>query len=239
MTFSRSAAPGRLGKRRVDQAAAFLVLVLLGAACGGQPTLPPPRPLVVHSGARLSADPQRLEEINEWLIPQMENIHEDPSFMIESISGEQDTYPWETLVISNDTARYQYSRTNPDINTSYQLYAHFHLMQRMGRLADWLPEAQEADGYELERAIVQRMADSWLLGRAVFDTQPYGLLDELIYANEGGYLDAFLFTVRPDQFQEEREAWLAENPDGLEAYREWFRSTFNGEPPGIRTRASR
>jgi hypothetical protein len=110
-------------------------------------------------------------------------------------------------------------------------------MDRTGRLEEWLPEAADAEGYALERAMVVRMADSWLLGRAIFDAQPHQLMDELIYAKEAGYLDAFLFTVRPDDFEEEREAWVRQNPGGIEEYVAWFRQTMGGDPPGLGTRA--
>jgi hypothetical protein len=175
-----------------------------------------------------------MQTIYDWVINQDMEIREDPTFLIESIPTEQDPYPWETLVIQGDTARFRYNRANEDIQTPYQFYAHFYLMRSMGRLAQWLPEAPTAEGYELERVIVARMADSWLLGRAIFDAQPHALLDELIYAKEAGHLDAFLFTSRPDAFSDARDAWVRENPGKMEAYREWFRSTFNGDPPGVR-----
>jgi hypothetical protein len=220
-------------RRRLTPALASLLLVACG---GGQPELPPPRPLVVTSGARLTADAERLKAIHEWVTLEMENIREDPTFYIESIPGADETYPWETLIISGDTARFQYGRGNPDVETSYMIYAHLYLMKRMGRLDEWLPEAAEAEGYELEREIVSRMADSWLLGRAIFDTQPSRAMDELIYAKEAGFLDEFVLTARPDDFDEAREGLVAEGPGRLDEYKEWFQETFGTDPPGIRTR---
>jgi hypothetical protein len=220
-----------------------LLSSLVGTACGGGLTLPPPRPLVTTSGARLSADPDTLQAIYDWLIIQDEAIQQDPSFLIEAVAAEQDTYPWETLVLAvhgpmADSARYQYTRSNPDIVDAYNVYAHLHLMRRVDRLDEWLPDLENAEGYALERALVARMADAWLLGRTTFDTQPHLLLDELIYAKQAGHLDAFIFTARPNDFAQEREAWVRENPQGLEQYRTWFRETLGGDPPGIRTRTS-
>jgi hypothetical protein len=221
-------------------ALALLLASIVGSACGGGLTLPPPRPLVTSSGARLTAAPEQLQEIYDWYIPQDEAIEQDPTFLIEYVPSEQDTYPWETLVIAvhgapADTARYQYTRSNPDVIGAYNIYAHLHLMRRVNRLDEWLPDVATAEGYTLERAIVERLADSWLLGRSTFDAQPHGLMDELIYAKEAGHLDAFLFTARPDQFAQEREAWVRDHPQGLEEYRAWFRQTLGGDPPGIRT----
>jgi hypothetical protein len=218
----------------------------MAAGCGGGTTLPAPRPLIVSSGARMTADPDRLQEIYDWLLPQVEAIQQDPSFVVEAIEADEDAFPWETLVMvccSNariplaDSARYRLGRTNPDVDTPYNIYAHLHLMDRRGTLEDWLPEADSLQGYERERAIVKRMADSWLLGRAIFDAQPHAPMDELIYSSEQGHLDAFLFTARPNEFTEAREEWVAANPGGLEAYQSWFRETFRTDPPGVGTRA--
>ena len=62
----------------------------------------------------------------------------------------------------------------------------------------------------------------------------YDPLEELLYANENGYLDALILTARGDEFKEERGAWLKEDPEGLERYRSWFVDTFSREPPGLR-----
>jgi hypothetical protein len=55
-----------------------------------------------------------------------------------------------------------------------------------------------------------------------------------MYANENGYLDAMILTARGDEFREERQAWLREDPEAQERYRKWFLTTFNREPPGLR-----
>ena len=74
------------------------------------------------------------------------------------------------------------------------------------------------------------------MGRAVFDTAPYGPLDELMYAHDEGYIDAFIFTARPEEFSEARTEWAQSDPGRSESYRDWFLETFNREPPGLRTR---
>jgi hypothetical protein len=107
-------------------------------------------------------------------------------------------------------------------------------MDTMDRLDEVLPEAVDAEGYELERAILSRISDAWLYGRAVFDIPPYAPLDELLFSHENGYLDAFILTARPEEFEEGRAAWLQENPGREEEYRGWFLQTFEMEPPGLR-----
>jgi len=231
-----SSAPGRSmqGPRRSWRPLPWaLLLALATSACGsGRAPLGPPRPLVVHSGVRISPDPERLEEIYEWVTAEDESIELDPSFWLEPVAAEEATYPWETLIVGPDTTRYQFPRLAPDAQTSYSIYAHLHIMKRMGRLDEWLPDHADAEGYELERAIVSRVSDSWLLGRASFDTPPFDLLDQLLYAKEFGYLDEFLLTARSEEFAEERDAWIADNPGRMEAYEAWFRETFDRAPPG-------
>ena len=121
-----------------------------------------------------------------------------------------------------------------DASLVYQIYGHLHLMVAMGQQEEWLPEAPEATGYALERAIVDRIADAWILGRSVYDTQPFGPLDELAYAKDAGFLEAYIFTARPDEFASARAEWARENPGRVDAYRQWFLETFNREPPGLR-----
>jgi hypothetical protein len=56
----------------------------------------------------------------------------------------------------------------------------------------------------------------------------------MAYAKDAGFLDAFIFTARPDDFAASRAEWARANPGEADRYREWFVDTFNREPPGIR-----
>jgi hypothetical protein len=241
------------------------------------------------SGVRLAADADRMLEIHDWVLAQLETItcrrvvnrrpdptprtmdpngrpdfgraqstrprvvaclfsgsvnmgvsmasyrDQDPNIHISVVSGTSDVYPWETLVIQGDTARVQVPRAYPDIRTAYAIYAYLHLMDRQRRVERWLPDAAGATGYDLERAILRRVSDVWLMGRASFYLDPHPAMDELVHAVEAGYLDAFLLTARPDEFASARRRWTGENPGGLEAYRAWFNASFQREPPGIRS----
>lgn len=217
-------------------------LVALGsltavAACASGPVqLPEPRPLVLTSGARLQVDDEeRMREVYESLEIQLDAIQRDPTFLIDVRDDARDVYPWETLEIEGDTARIAFQRTAPDLTAAYQVYAHLHLMRTMGRLDEWLPEVAEAEGWELERAIVDRTTDVWLLGRALFDLAPYTLMDRLAYAQDAGYLDAYLLTLRAAEFPDARADWLEANPGQDEAFREWHRQTFDEPAPIVPT----
>ncbi len=207
---------------------------LATAACAGAYSLPAPRPLVVRSGARLFADEGRLAEIDVWVREQQETIIVDPSFWIIENRSSVVMYPWQALTISGDTAVVLVYASAPESGSILSFYGHYHLMDTMDRLDEVLPEAVGTEGYELERAILARISDAWLYGRSAFDMAPYGPLDELLFANENGYLDAFILTARPEEFEEERDTWLQENPGRDEEYRRWFQGAFEVEPPGIR-----
>ena len=166
--------------------------------------------------------------------PQQENITLDPSFWIIENATPVETYPWDGLTISADTAYVLVPAVAPESGSIMAFYGHYHLMKKMGRLDEFLPEAAEAEGYELEKAILTRVSDAWLYGRALFDMTPYGPLDELMFAREHGYLEDFILTSRPDEFTDERQAWLDANPGRQEEYRRWFQETFEREPPGLR-----
>lgn len=213
----------------------LLTLVLGTEACtAGAPVIPPPRPIVIHSGARIRADHEAMKELNGWVLDAQTTIEEDPSFLLIRSSTLQEQLPWDGMVLGEDSVTVEIPLGGQDATLVYDIYGFLHLMNQMGRLDEWLPEVADATGYELERAIVERIADTWILGRSVFDTQPFGPLDELSYARDAGYLDAYIFTARPDEFGSARTDWARANPGRVDEYREWFLETFNQEPPGLR-----
>lgn len=215
-------------------AAALLAPLAFGACGGGQAELPAPRPIIIYSGERLRADPDSMRAVHEWLTSTLEVIEQDPSFWIIGEPAARTAYPWEAVhIVTPDSVRVEYERTHPDALTSHQVYAFLHIMDRQGRLHDFVPEAPLGDAYGVEKAILERVADTWLLGRAVFATNPFDPLDHLMYAAENGWLDALIFTARPDEFEEARAAWERQNPGRSEAFRAWFRETFDQEPPGV------
>jgi len=195
----------------------FGCVLLLGlVACQPQQGLPAPRTLVNTEGVRLNPDRARMAEIDEWVQQQSLDIQNDPEFWIISDPITEERYPWEALEIDADTAVVHWARTAPDA------------------LDEYLPEAIGTEGLAFELAVLDRVADAWLYGRSVFDLIPYQPLDEIMYANEAGWLKALVLTARAGEFPDERRTWLDEDPGAASAYREWFRATFDMEPPGIR-----
>lgn len=204
-------------------------------ACGAATIdVPPPRPIIVHSGARIRPERDELRQVNQWVTEARETIYEDPSFWVVGNATVNETYPWESLRISGDSVHVQIPLGVRGGELVYQIYGFMHLMSQLGRQEEWLPEAPDAAGYDLERAIMARVGDAWILARAAFDVQPFAPLDEIAYAKDAGFLDAFIFTARPDEFAVSRGDWVRANPARMEEYRDWFVDTFNQEPPGIR-----
>ncbi len=212
----------------------FLIIVALPACSGGASTLPPPRPLVVRSGARLSTTPEHMQEVDQWVQEEIEHIDTDPTFMIITDAAAGESYVWEGMIMSNDTAWIRVSQRAPESSWSHLIYAHLHLLDRLGRQDEWLPRGGNLRGFELEKAILERVAESWLYLRALFSATPYAPLDELVYAYDAGHLDAMILTARRDEFPDEARRWLEDDPGAMESYRQWFVETFSREPPGLR-----
>jgi hypothetical protein len=236
----KSKALRRKGASRVGVGSVLLLTLLsaaLSACAKGERDLPSPRPIVIRSGARLFAEPERMKVIDSWVRPQVDNIAEDPSFMITSVPRDTPSYPWESLVLSSDSAVIGVERGYDYGTQIFNLYAHYRLMKKMGRIGEFLPGGEYLEGFALERAIVERISDAWYLARAVYQSEAFEPLEEILFTNEAGYLDAMLLTARGDEFKEERQAWLEEDPEALERYRQWFVETFDKEPPGLRGRS--
>ncbi len=218
--------------RLVRFAAVACASLLVGGCGAGNPDLPLPRPIIVSSGATLEASKARLDSINTWVMREKDDIQNDPAFLVDSRRAPGEVYPWSYLSYGKDTVRVMVDPSYPSTELAFEIYAHLHLMARMGRQKEWLPEAPTATGFQLERAILARVADSWLLARAVYGATPYGPLDQILYAHEDGYLDPMILTAMPGRFAEARKTWEREHPDGMEKYRTWFEKTFGKAPPG-------
>lgn len=175
-----------------------------------------------------------MDSVYEWVTEEQLNIEQDPSFWVITQPADGQPYPWDGLDVREDSVTVQVPRGLQDPQLPFMIYAHLHLMVRMDRQDEWLPEAPDAEGFDLELAVLSRVADAWILGRSVYNTAPYAPLDELAYAKESGFLVPFIFTARPNEFASNRGTWVRENPGEMERYRQWFLDTFNREPPGLR-----
>ena len=213
--------------------ASALALLLMSsvAACSSRLPTPEPRSIIVYSGERIQTDGVRMRQIEQWLTPELDRIDLDPDFLIRIAAVGEGGYPWDSLEIVSDTVDLALLVAAADVETAYLVYGYLRLMDDWGTLAEVLPEAEGQSGYGAEREILKRVAEVWLLGRSVFDTQPFGPLDELVYANEYGYLDEFIFATQGDRFSDDAVAYRAENPGREGDFRSWFRRTFQAEGP--------
>lgn len=212
------------------------VLIAAATACAQGPLLAPdPRPIVNRQGARIALDDDRAQEIYLWVDAQIDEIQQNPSFWVISSESSSDLLPWETLDLTatGDSATVQVPATVPDVQQIYQIYAHLHIMQVRGTIAEWLPGADTLSGWDLEVAIVDRMAEAWLLGRASYSFTPYAPVDQILYASESGMLEPLLLSLRGFEFPEARDAWLESNPGGEAEFRAWYEGTLGGAPEPI------
>jgi hypothetical protein len=179
-----------------------------------------------------------MAEVDQWVFQELEEIEYDPSFLIRMALEDLARYPWDTLDLMGDTADIRLAAGASDAETPYQIYAHLRLIQGRGELTEWVPEAEGLTGFDVERAILRRVADVWLLGRTVYDTQPFGPLDELLWAHESGYLEDLIFATQGDRFPEAKADHAAGEPGREEAFRSWFRRTFERDGPGFGPQAA-
>jgi hypothetical protein len=210
---------------------AFLLLSLTLGGCGGGSTTLKPRSIVNFTGARIQADPEAMAQVELWLRPQLEDIERNPSFLIRMLRENQPLYPWSRLRMLADTAQLALENNVQDAETPFLVYAHLRLMATREELERWLPGSDGLEGLALERAMQDRVADLWLLGRSVFDTQAHGPLDEMLYAREAGFLEEFILLTQPRRFETERATYFAERPDREAAFREWFQRVFEADGP--------
>ncbi|MDX1492735.1 MAG: hypothetical protein R3253_01580, partial [Longimicrobiales bacterium] len=108
---------------------------------------------MIHSGARIRADHEEMRQLNEWVLDAQTTITEDPSFLLIRESTLNEQMPWDGMVLGNDCVTVQVPLGGQDATLVYDIYGFLHLMNQMGRLDEWLPEAVDATGYDLERAI--------------------------------------------------------------------------------------
>jgi len=210
-------------------------LLLLGACSSAPVVAPEPRTLVNRNGARLMTTQPAMQQSYEWVTEQVDEIQQNPTFLVATTPATADVLPWETLEVSEngDTARVQYQRAVPALQQVYQIYAHLHIVKARDEVGAWIPDAEGLEGWDLEVAIVDRTTEAWLLGRASYDFPPYPPMDQLIYAQQAGQLEPLLLSLRGYEFPEARDAWLAEHPDGEAEFRDWYRDTFGEDPDPI------
>lgn len=205
-------------------------LLAVGACVAGS-VLPVVRPLVSPNGVRITTDQERMEEVDGWYRLHVQTIQQDPSFWVTDNVAQEIDYPWENFTINEDTVRVWIPQRVPDAHWPFRVYGFYELMDEVGRIDDFVPEADGEDEFGVQRAFTSRLADIWLYARTVFATSPFEPLDRLVFSKENGYLDAFMFDVRGEEFPEERDAWIAANPGRLEEYRSWIQGAFGRPTP--------
>ena len=106
----------------------------MSACAASAPTLPPPRPIVNHQGARIRADHQEMKRVNEWVTREQTNIVNDPSFWVVSNNTIAESFPWEGMRVAEDSVFLNQPLEGRDAQLVYQIYGHLHLMVEMEKV---------------------------------------------------------------------------------------------------------
>jgi hypothetical protein len=173
-----------------------------------------------------------MAEVEAWLRPQLDHIGTSRRFLIRVVPVNLIRYPWDSIEFEGtDVVEVEIADIAPDAETPFLIYSHLRFLQEQGGIEEWAPELEGLDGFELEKGILSRVSDLWLLGRSAFDTEPFGPMDELMYAREHGFLDDLILTTQRERFPAEAEAYWAEQ-DGLREFVAWLERTFERDQPG-------
>ena len=127
-------------RRSGARAVAIGVLAVLAGCAGVAPEVAEPRPIVIHSGARLRVEHERMKEVKELVTSQHANIVDDPTFMIYTDPSVDEVYIWDQLEIEGDTVHTPVHARAADSRLVHELYAHFHLMVDMGVRTSGFPK---------------------------------------------------------------------------------------------------
>jgi hypothetical protein len=167
------------------------------------------------------------------LRPQLDHIGTSRRFLIRIVPVNLIRYPWDAIAFEGaDVVEVEIADVAPDAETPFLIYSHLRFLQEQGGIEEWAPEAEGLTGFELEKAILSRVSDVWLLGRSAFDTEPFGPMDELMYAREHGFLEDLILTTQRERFPVEAEAYWSGQQDRLREFVAWLERTFDREQPG-------
>jgi hypothetical protein len=175
-----------------------------------------------------------MAEVEAWLRPQLDHIGTSRRFLIRVVPVNLIRYPWDSIEFEGtDVVEVEIADVAPDAETPFLIYSHLRFLQEQGGIEEWAPELVGLDGFELEKGILSRVSDVWLLGRSAFDTEPFGPMDELMYAREHGFLDDLILTTQRERFPTEAEPyWTGEQVRLLE-FVAWLERTFERDQPGF------
>ena len=124
--------------RHVVFGLSILMISPLLEACAPAPRqveVPEPRRLILRTGERLNVSQERMQAINDWVLPQIDSIAEDPSFMLVTEPIREASLPWEGLEVSGpDSATIKLEARGDQARIPYQIYAHMYLMKELKRI---------------------------------------------------------------------------------------------------------
>ena len=198
----------------------------------GSIALPEPRRLVIYSGARLEPTQERMEEVDNWVREQWDSITWDPSFFIDGIRQDSPAYPGRPSKSAGTNGRTRpespltgWGSGEPIISTPTCTSWRPSTGSTAGSRRPWARTNSTSRAHPCPNRRRVAVPESHLRFPARRDPRRAAVC-------EREWLHAGIHPDRPPgRVVEARRAWRAENPDGNAAFVEWFRQTFERDPP--------
>lgn len=224
----------RLRSRPGGAGATVLLIALLSLPA----VAPAQQPLRAPSGAELTFPRDTLVGLMQETRAYRDSLEQDPDILYytgvaSAVPADRPTaaYPWIAVEVQNDSvARIATPENLREANRAYFNYA----VERMWAARDRSgggddPESGDCSRrMERERKVAEAFAKGWVVSRALYGAEAFPPLDELAFAWSEGHLEAFLAAHEPIQLAECAGQWKDEQPERMEAYREWRSNRFAG-----------
>lgn len=211
-------------------AAALLLLAAAPDALRGQ------QPLRAPSGVELDVPRDTLTAMLRETRAYRDTLVQDPDVLYYTgfsaavtDSAYETALPWNAIEVRSDSvARVATPGNLREGDRAYSAYAVARMEAYRAREPDGSPSCRERMAGEVD--VLEAFARGWTVARIYYGAPPYPPLDEIAFLHRRGMLAPYLASRAPARLGPCAEQWAAEHPDAMEAYREWRRREFLGEP---------
>ncbi|MFW6193635.1 MAG: hypothetical protein ACOC83_09140, partial [Gemmatimonadota bacterium] len=149
------------------------------------------------------------------------------------LSSPTSAYPWNAVQVRNDSvARVSVPGNYREARRAYFNYA----VLQMRRVRGDRPTADCSTSMQREVEAGSGFVEGWIVTRFLYGGPAYTPLDAFVFARDAGHMPAMLVELGNSWLGGCLDRWRRENPEAVEAYREWRREVFREEPsePPIR-----
>ncbi len=146
-------------------------------------------------------------------------------------SDQQTALPWNAIEVRSDSvARVATPGNLREGARAYRAYAVARMESYRARQSDGSPSScRERIAAEVD--VLEAFARGWTVSRIYYGAPPYPPLDEIAFLHRRGMLAPYMAAEAPARLGRCAEQWAGEHAGEMEAYRQWRRRQFLGEPP--------